>query len=80
MPKLYNHAFTVAFTIENGDPDGECTNEEMLAALKARVRYLEGHPDEILESAGAPFDTYEVTDERKLAAAEHKAPSGQMKP
>lgn len=56
----HNHAFTIAFDLVNESPDGTVTDEELLEALEARVRYLRNHPDEVVEACGAPFDSYEI--------------------
>ena len=59
----YNHAFSIAFSVVSEHPTGEdVTAEQMLAALIKRVvdAYDSG---ELLEAAGAPYDTYEETPE-----------------
>lgn len=56
--KKYNHAFTIAFALDS-DNDGEhVTEQELLIALKEKVRELEV-TGEIIEACGLPFDTYE---------------------
>lgn len=60
-PTLYNHAFEIAFSLQTPlKSDDEIPAGELLAALKARVAYLEQHPDELLEACGKPFNSYEV--------------------
>lgn len=56
----FNHAFDIAFSLENSSESGEATAEELLAALIKRVEYLREHKDEIVESCGTPFDSYEI--------------------
>lgn len=57
MPK-FNHAFTVGFSIVNDSAEGEVTAAEIRAALQ---RVLAEYSDsDLLENAGAPFDTYEI--------------------
>ena len=58
--KTYDHAFTLAFSMGGStDPDGhDVTAEQMKAALIARIDGLVEN-DEMLEAAGAPFETYE---------------------
>ena len=57
--KKYNHAFDLAFEVETDHPGSEVTVEEILDGLRNRLRYLTAHADEVLESTGLPFDTYE---------------------
>jgi hypothetical protein len=61
--KRFNHAYTIAFSLENGNEDGTATNEELFAALQRRLDDLRRSGDEIQEATGMPFDTYEVEDE-----------------
>jgi hypothetical protein len=57
----FNLAFEVAFSLETAKKD-EWTDEEWLAALKARVQSLENDPAELHEAAqsSVPYDVYEV--------------------
>lgn len=56
--KKYNHAFTIAFSVDS-DNDGEnCTAEELLNALKKRVAQMEAD-DEVIEATGKAYDSYE---------------------
>lgn len=55
----YNHAYDIAFSVISEHPNGEdVTAEQVLEAIISRVKraYASG---ELLESIGAPFDTYE---------------------
>jgi len=55
----YNHMYDVAFTVINDSSKGEATiAEELLDTMQDRVDYLRKHPDEVIESCGAPSDTY----------------------
>lgn len=65
-PKRYSHAFTLAFELVSHDEDGEDVTPQMLAeAIHKRVTDLMATKDsaEMLEAVGAPFDTYEITEE-----------------
>lgn len=59
-PKKFNHAFTIAFSIDS-DNDGEnVTNKELLQGLINRVNDIIGEEDcDLTEACGLPFDTYE---------------------
>ena len=59
LPK-YNHAFTIAFSIES-DNDGEnVTAKELKDGLfKKAQEFLTSDDIEILEACGLPYDTYE---------------------
>lgn len=59
--KRYNHAYTIAFTIENDNPDGNFTTTEVVAALNRRIADLLEN-DQFDEAIGAPFDTFENED------------------
>jgi hypothetical protein len=59
----YNHAFDIAFSVVSEHPTGEdVTAEQVREALIKRViqAYDSG---ELLEAIGAPFDTYEESEE-----------------
>ena len=56
--KTYNHAYDIAFSLENQDPNGEATADELRQALINRIKSLDDI--ELMESCGL-FDTYEVT-------------------
>jgi hypothetical protein len=60
MIMKFNHAFDIAFSLENDSASGEASADELLDALQAKVNYLRMHKDEIIESCGAPFDSYVV--------------------
>ena len=60
----YNHAFTVAFSLESDTQDGSDITPAMCrAALEARMNELDKH-GEWDEAIGPSFDTYEVGDHR----------------
>lgn len=60
--RRYNHAYSVAFSLESLHPDGDDVTAEMLqTALQKRIRDLDRCGDiEWLEACGAPYDTYEI--------------------
>lgn len=55
----YNHAYDIAFSLENEDPHGFATAAEVRAAIINRLVNL-SDDNELLEAVGLPFDTYEV--------------------
>jgi hypothetical protein len=56
---LYDHAYTLAFSLKSNHPAGDdVTPRQLRTAILERLTTLSD--DEILEAAGAPFDTYEV--------------------
>ena len=58
---MYDHAFTIAFSLRNTDPEGNATAQELMVALFKRLASIaENDLDELIEACGAPFDTYEV--------------------
>lgn len=61
-PPRFNHAFTIAFTIEHESPDGDGIRPQLIRnAILARLATTTD--DELYEAIGAPIDTYRV-DER----------------
>lgn len=57
--QLYDHAFTLAFSLCSRDPSGlEIEPAEIRQAIIERLALLSD--DELLEAIGAPFDTYDV--------------------
>jgi len=58
---VYNHALSIAFTVENNDAKGYCTDDEILHGLMRRITLLLENPVEIQEAADV-YDTYEVED------------------
>lgn len=58
--KKYNHAFTMAFSLNSNNTGDEVTEKELIRALKRRVRELES-AGEAIEACGLPYDTYENT-------------------
>lgn len=60
MPKKYNHAFGIGFSVNTTHKDDEKVPEhELIAALKARVDDLMKNPGEILEACGKAWDSYD---------------------
>ena len=57
--QVYNHAYTIAFSLESENADGIETHEVLREALQKRINEL-WDSDELIESIGCPFDTYEV--------------------
>jgi hypothetical protein len=57
MSKLYNHAYDIAFSLENDSPTGEATADELRSAIIKRVTGLSDI--ELMESCSL-FDTYEI--------------------
>lgn len=60
--KRYNHAYTIAFSIDTDHEDKDVTADELLEGLENRLKNLRQHKAEILEAVGAAFDTYENDD------------------
>jgi hypothetical protein len=58
LPK-YNHAFDIAFSIENYDKNGIASTQELLDGMQSRLNYLKAHPAEANECFGH-MDSYEV--------------------
>ena len=58
--KKYNHAFTIAFTVENTSDGESVTEKELFTGIKKRVIALSRNEGEIIEACGMPFDTYEI--------------------
>lgn len=63
MPK-FNHAFTLAFSIETDSPcdtednSGYPTEAALFAAAHAKLDDLRRTPGDLHEAIGTPFDTY----------------------
>lgn len=55
----YNHAATIAFTVENDSEEGELTKEEILHGIMRRLLLLLENPCEFAECCEV-YDTYEV--------------------
>lgn len=63
MAALYDHAFTIGFSLRSPHPKGDDVTPAMLkAALLKRIADLDATPEgaEWIEAAGPPYDTYEV--------------------
>ena len=58
----YNHAYTIAFSIDTDNPPDKVTAKELLNGLYERLVDLQKCDDEIIEAVGMPFDTYENED------------------
>jgi hypothetical protein len=59
LPK-YNHAFTIAFSVESDNDCENVTAKELKEGLSTKVKELFSSDDmEILEACGLPYDTYE---------------------
>ena len=58
--KQFNHMYDIAFSVVNGNEDGEVTGAEVRDAILDRLESLDN--DEILEAIGY-CDTYEEEDE-----------------
>jgi hypothetical protein len=57
---LYNHAFTIAFSVVSPDESGENIEAETIRqGIRQRMVDLRDD-DELMEAIGAPFDTYRV--------------------
>lgn len=56
--KRFNHAFTIAFSLETDHKADDVTEEELLDALSKRLDDIT-KTGEIIEAAGTPYDTYE---------------------
>lgn len=57
--KIYNHAFTIAFSLDTDYEGDRVPAHELIAALEDRLKDLKQNPDEIIEAVGLPYDTYE---------------------
>ena len=66
----YNHAYTLAFSLDSSLKDGHVTGRELRQALQARLDDL--GDGELIEACGAPDDTYE-NDAVKPTCAERAA-------
>ena len=68
MPKQYDHAYTIAFSLVSNDPDGaDVTNEMLMAAILKRLHDLAVSTQQpggkcLADACGAPYDTFEVED------------------
>jgi hypothetical protein len=60
---MYNHAFTIAFSLETNNEGGKVTSDELLKALQERLNDLQKFPEQIIEAVGLPDDTYELPDD-----------------
>lgn len=59
--KKYNHAFTIAFSVNSNFDGRSVPKEELIEALERRVRDLKSS-GEIEEACGIAYDTYENDD------------------
>lgn len=64
MTKRYSHAVAIGFEVVSEHPEGEDFTVAMLKeALQKRIDQL-GDSDEWIEAVGAPYDTYDVEEDR----------------
>lgn len=57
---LFNHAYTIAFSVDTDHEPDRVTADELKAGLARRLAdLLTGPSDEIVEACGAPFDSSE---------------------
>ena len=69
----YNHAYTIAFSLESNDKGGEDVTPSVLRqALIKRIEAL-GESDEWHEAVGAPYDTYKIPEPEPSRPAFYKA-------
>lgn len=60
MSIKYNHAYTLAFSLESSQENGgDVTPTMMKKALEQRIRDLDQN-EEWEEAVGCPYDSYEV--------------------
>jgi hypothetical protein len=57
--KLYNHAFTIAFSVDTDYEGDQVPAHELIEALERRLHDLKQNPDEIIEAVGLPYDSYD---------------------
>lgn len=57
---IYNHAFTIAFSVVTRNPGESVTAAELRAGLERRLREMirSADYDEIVEACGMPCDTF----------------------
>lgn len=60
---IYNHAFSIGFSLESTCEDGSSvTNEMLLRALLKRIADCStGEDSDLVECCDAPMDSYEMT-------------------
>lgn len=60
MSKKFNHAFDIAFELVTDKEDPcEVTPDELIAALRERIKTLQGEGPKAVLDAVHPFDSYE---------------------
>lgn len=57
---VYNHAYDIGFSIENDNPDGAISPQELIEGLQVRIDSLKLDPDSALECFGY-LDSYKDT-------------------
>ena len=63
MKKRYNHAFTIAFSVETDNDRYHVTKQELLIGLIERFNNLLKEEDDIIvEACGLPYDTEDNED------------------
>ncbi len=60
---IYNHAYTIAFSVETDKRADNVTEKELLHGLASRLADLIAGRDPIMEAVGAPFDSYIVKED-----------------
>jgi hypothetical protein len=69
--KKYNHAFSIAFSVNTDNEGKSVTEEELLCALVGRIKDIsEGKDCEMIEACGLPHDTY-LNDENESSKSEN---------
>jgi len=66
----YNHAYTIAFSVDSDNKAEDVTADELIAGMSRRLRDLVRNGDEIVEATGMPFDTY-IVEEDPLVTLTH---------
>lgn len=56
---FYNHAFSIAFSVETANDAESVSSSEIRAGILKRLSDIGDF--ELVEAVGMPFDTYEVT-------------------
>jgi len=61
---IYNHAFTLAFSVETANDAENVSEAEIRSGLLKRLADIDDY--ELVEAVGMPHDTYETTLEEAL--------------
>ncbi len=62
--KRFNHAFTIAFSVETENEGDKVTKEELMKGLRLKMEEIVKE-DNMTECCGLPYDTYEVEAPKK---------------